>query len=206
VFVSTADSRVVAISLKDGQTLWQRKFEGTLSEPAAGLDRVFVGSTDNFLYALNDRTGALEWRWRTGGDVIGAAVDGEAVYVASLDNILWALNRGNGNQRWNHETGTRPVMPPRIVSGSVVVVGLAPALSAFSTSTGMPVATYAAPGELAGEPLIDPELRPFQVAAAILTRDGRLAGLRPTGLLFREAPAVPLATLPGTLLPRERPR
>jgi outer membrane protein assembly factor BamB len=204
VYVSTPDSRVVAIALDDGRTLWEQKFPGTLSEPAAGRDRVFVGSTDNFLYALNDRSGAFEWKWRAGGDVIGAAVDADVVYIASLDNILRALNRGNGNQRWKKETGTRPVMPPRVVSGSVLVVGVLPALSAFSVKTGMPMGTYLAPGLLAGQPLIDPVLRPFEVAGVIVTLDGRVVGLRPTGMLFREAPAVPLPTLPGKLLPRER--
>jgi outer membrane protein assembly factor BamB len=206
LFVSTADSRVVAIALADGRKIWQQQLPGSLGEPAAGRDRVFVGSTDNFLYALNDRSGRLEWRWRTGGDVIGAVVDADAVYLTSLDNILWALNRGNGNQRWTQETGTRPVVRPRLVSGSVVVTGVVPALSGFSITNGMPMGTYAAPGdgELAGEPLIDPVLQPFRVAAAIVTRDGRVAGLRPTGLLFRELPPAPLLALPGKLLPRER--
>jgi outer membrane protein assembly factor BamB len=206
VFIATADSRVVAIALNDGRTLWSQTLAGTLSEPAAGRDRVFVGSTDNFLYALDDRTGAFEWKWRAGGDVIGAVVDDEAVYVASLDNIIRALNRGNGNQRWMKEAGTRPVMPPRIASGAVVVTGVRPSLSAFSVVTGMPMSTYEAPGELAGDPLIDPLLQPFRVATAIVTRDGRAVGLRPAGLLFREPAAVPLPGLPGKLLPRERAR
>jgi hypothetical protein len=208
VFVSTPDSRIVAIDLADGKTRWEQKLPGTLAAPAAGRDRVFVGSDDNFLYALNDRSGSLEWKWRAGGDVIGAAVDTDAVYVASLDNIVRALNRGNGNQRWMKETGTRPVMPPRIASGSVIVTGVAPVLAAFSVVSGMPMGIYAAPGdgELAGEPLIDAVLQPFKVAAAVVTRDGRAIGLRPSGLLFRETAAVPLLTLPGKLLPRERPR
>jgi hypothetical protein len=38
----------------------------------------------------------------------------------------------------------------------------------------------------------------------IIMRDGRVTGLRPTAMLFREQLATPLTVLPGRPLPRER--
>jgi outer membrane protein assembly factor BamB len=44
VYVSTPDSRVVAIALDDGHTLWEQTLPGVLSEPAAGRDRAASGA------------------------------------------------------------------------------------------------------------------------------------------------------------------
>lgn len=204
LYLSLSDGRVAALSLDTGELLWERTLQGTLSPPAVARDRVFVGSTDNFFYAFNAGTGRDEWKWRNGGDVIGAAVDGEMVYFASLDNILRAVNRGNGNQRWRKPTGTRPVLPPSAFRGVVVVPGLMPALTVFVSETGTVLGTHAAPGDLAGPPLVDPAVRPFRVAFVTVTREGLVDAFRPAGLMFREAAAVPVSALPGRGLARER--
>ena len=205
VYVTAPGGRVIELSLADGTSRWETMIPGTPSAPAAAHDRVFVGSTDNFFYAFDARSGHLAWKWRSGGDVIGAATDLHAVYFASLDNILRSVNRGNGNQRWQKDTGTRPVAPPVVVGPVVVVPGVAANLLAFSVLTGAPVGAFAPPGsaEFKGDPLLDPELRPFEVAVVIITRDGRVIGLRPTGMLFREQPPAPFQQLPGRRLTRE---
>jgi outer membrane protein assembly factor BamB len=204
VYLTLADGRVATVALETGEPLWERRLPGTLSPPAAARDRVFVGSTDNFFYALDAATGREEWKWRNGGDVIGAAVDGDTVYFASLDNILRAVNRGNGNQRWRKPTGTRPVLPPSAFRGVVVVPGLMPALTVFVSETGTVLGTHAAPGDLAGPPLVDPAVRPFRVAFVTVTREGLVDAFRPAGLMFRETAAVPVSALPGRGLAREQ--
>jgi hypothetical protein len=204
LYLSLADSRLVALTIDTGELLWERQLTGTLSPPAVGKDRVFVGSTDNFLYALHPDGGREQWKWRNGGDVIGAAVDGDVVYFASLDNILRAVNRGNGNQRWRKPTGTRPVLPPRAFRGIVVVPGLMPAVSVFIGETGEVMGTHAAEGDLVGPPLIDPSPSPGQVAFITITREGVVDAMRPTRLMFRETAPVAVAALPGRPLTRER--
>jgi outer membrane protein assembly factor BamB len=203
LYVTGSKGRVIALNLTDGKPIWEQQLPPTISRPAAAPDRVFVGSTDNFLYALNSSNGQLAWKWRSGGDVIGATSARDAVYFASLDNVLRAVRRNNGNQRWRKSTATRPIAPPLVVGQEVLLIGLSPALSTFDTLTGNPVNTYAAPGELEGEPLVDPDLRPFRVAVIVITRDGRVVALRPQSTAFREAPAVPLPALPGKPLTRE---
>ena len=205
LYFSLVDSRVMALALSTGERLWEQQLAGTLSEPAVARDRVFVGSTDNFLYAFDDDRGTLKWKWRNGGDVIGAAVDGDVVYIASLDNILRAVNRGNGNQRWKKPTGTRPVLPPRAFGGIVVLPGLMPAVTVFAGDTGEVMGTQVTAGNLVGAPLVDPVLKPFRVGLVTITREGVVEALRPAGVMFRDAALVPIATLPGRALARERP-
>jgi hypothetical protein len=69
------------------------------------------------------------------------------------------------------------------------------------------VSTWTAPppdARLQGEPLIDRYLDPFQVAIVVIMRDGRITGLRPTGMMFAEPAAAAMTVLPGRPLPRER--
>jgi hypothetical protein len=143
-----------------------------------------------------------------GGDVTGVVVDEDVAYVVSLDNIVRALNRGNGNQRWKTELPTRPILPPRVFFGTVVVTGLAPAVSTFAAKDGMAVATWAPPppadAELQGPPLIDGFLDPFGVAMVVILRDGRVIGVRPAAMMFPEPAAAPVRFVPGRVLPAER--
>ncbi len=203
IYVTLADGRVVSLSLADGAERWTQHLPGMLSEPATAEGRVFVGSTDNYFYALAAESGELAWKWRSGGDVTGAAADEDLVFITSLDNIIRAVNRGNGNQRWRKDTGSRPVVPPFAVGGIAIVTGISNVLTGFAAETGQPAGTYAAPGDLQGPPLIDPELKPYRVAAALVLRDGRVAGLYPVAMLFRDQPAVPFTALPGRVVQRE---
>jgi outer membrane protein assembly factor BamB len=204
VFLSLMDGRVVALSLADGAKLWERALPGTLSVPATATDRVFVGSDTNDFFALSPESGEIEWRWRSGGDVIGADADTEGrVFFASLDNLVRAVNRGNGNQRWRKETSSRPAQPPRVAGDVVVIAGVAPTITSYNAKTGAIVGTYVAPAELQGPPLIDPVLRPFRVAMVLITRDGRVAGVYPAAMLFKEPAIAAWQQLPGVRLGRE---
>ena len=205
LYFTLADGRVVALNLRDGSKRWEQQLPKMLSEPAAAPDRVFVGSTDNFFYALDADDGTLQWKWRSGGDVIGSAATDEVVFITSLDNIIRGVNRGNGNQRWRKATPSRPAMPPRAVAGSAIVTGIDNSLTAFAARTGEQAGTYVAPGDLQGPPLIDPVLKPFRVSAVVVMRDGRVAGLHPLSMLFREQPVTPFTALPGRILQREQP-
>jgi len=215
VYLTAGNSAVAAIALASGQLLWRRMLDGMLTPPAIGKGRVFVGSTSNLFFALDAASGRIRWNWppqMIGGDIVGAAVDGDLTFFVGLDNLLHAVNRENGNQRWKQPTPTRPIAPPAAFGGIVAVFGISPAMATFNAKTGAAIATYSipnAPGATAGSipkgpPLIDRDLKPFGVAMAVITADGRAIGLRPTGMLFREAPAVPLNELPGRPLPRER--
>jgi outer membrane protein assembly factor BamB len=202
-YLTLEDSQVVALSLTDGHVLWEQRLSGILSPPSWARGRVFVGSTDNFLYALDSKDGSVAWKWRSGGDVLGAAADDDIVFFASLDNTIRAVNRGNGNQRWRKDAGTRPVIPPMAFPRLALIAGTSPTLSGFDAKTGTPTGTYTAPGAVAGDPLIDADLKPYQVGAVIVMRDGQVQGLYPVPMLFRDTPPAALTMLPGRALQRE---
>ncbi len=206
LYLALPGSRVVRLSVRDGGVVWKRTLAGTLGQPAIARDRVLVGSTDDYLYALDPGGGRFEWRYPAGGDVVGATADREHVFFVALDNVLRALSRGSGNQRWKALLTTRPSASPRTFGGLVLVAGLSPALSAFDAKTGAPLGTYTAPSLLAGPALVDPLLNPLRVAIVAITGDGRVVGLRPTHMMFREPAPVPLTALPGrTLEPDANP-
>lgn len=210
------DSRVVALSLMDGTVDWEQQLDGKVNQPSFVRDRVFVGTNTNLLYAFDNDTGRLAWRWKTGGDVIGTSGDTRGgAYYASLDNVLRAVNRGNGNQRWIKEIPTRPLLPPqtfgygdgKVYEEIVVLTGATSEIDAFAAKTGMLVGTYQPPpgGDVQGPPLVDPDLKPYQVAMVVITRDGRAIGLKPSAMLLPEPPNVAFTTeLPGRKLERER--
>lgn len=215
VYVTTGDSHAAAVALASGKLKWRATLSGALSQPAVAKDRVFTGSTSNAFFALNAATGKVEWTWEPqfiGGDIIGAAVDGEVAFFVGLDNLLHAVNRSNGNQRWKQPTPMRPTAPPVAFGGVVAVFGISPAVATFNARTGAPISTYSIPSAAGvaatpvpkGPAIVDPDMRPFRVAMVAITADGRVVGVRPTELMFREPPAVPLTELPGRTLPRER--
>jgi outer membrane protein assembly factor BamB len=205
------DSRAVALRLEDGRMEWEQKLDGMLNQPSFARDRIFIGSNTNFLFALDNATGRIAWKWKAGGDVIGTAADGKGgAYYASLDNVVRAVNRGNGNQRWIKETPTRPVRPPRVLGDGVkyeeivVLTGATSEIDAFAAKNGAASGMYMPPSDLQGGPLIDPDLRPYQVAMVVITRDGRVIGLKPSAMLLPEPMNAPFAELPGRRLERER--
>jgi outer membrane protein assembly factor BamB len=205
------DSRAVALRLADGRVEWEQKLDGMLNQPSFSRDRIFVGSNTNFLFALDNVTGRIAWKWKTGGDVIGTAADSKGgAYYASLDNVVRAVNRGNGNQRWIKEVPTRPLLPPQVLGDGVkyeeivVLTGATSEIDAFGTKNGAAAGMYMPPSDLQGGPLIDPDLRPYQVAMVLITRDGRAIGLKPSAMLLPEPMNVPFAELPGRRLERER--
>jgi outer membrane protein assembly factor BamB len=208
------DSRAVALRLADGRVEWQQKLDGMLNQPSFARGRIFIGSNTNFLFALDNATGRVAWQWKTGGDVIGTAADRKGgAYYASLDNVVRAVNRGNGNQRWIKEIPARPALPPQVLGDGVkyeeivILIGVTSEIDAFAAKNGAAAGMYKLPYEgaaLQGQPLIDPELRPYQVAMVVITRDGRAIGLKPSAMLLPEPMNSPFAELPGRRLERER--
>jgi outer membrane protein assembly factor BamB len=202
LFFALETNRVRAVAASDGRVQWERDLSGDVGEPSVADDRVLVGTTHNTLYALSADDGDVAWIRKAGGDVVGAGTDGDLSFMASLDNLLVGVNSGNGNQRWKQVLKMRPALPPRAAAGVVWIVG-PETLATFSAHTGLPGGTFDFTTPLQGAPLIDPNLRPFKVAGALVTRGGSVIGLRPTAMMFREPAPAPLPALPGRPLLRE---
>ena len=203
LYVSIEEGRLARVRLRDGTRLWERQLPGRPGVPSFARDRVLVGSTDNYLYALDPDDGDVEWRYPAGGDVIGAAAKGDTIFFVARDNVVRALERGSGNQRWKSLLETRAAGPPLLTAATLLVPGSSLALVAFDAATGKPLGMYAAPTDLAAPALVDPDPSPFQVAIVAVMGDGRVAGLRPVQMMFREGPPAPFTALPGRPLDPE---
>jgi hypothetical protein len=203
VYVAVSSGRVVSLDATDGAIRWERPVAGVTTVPAIARDRIIVGATTNHFYALDSSTGKQEWKWPVGGSPVAAAAAGDLIVLTAMDNSVRVVNRGNGHQRWRESLPTRPQYAPLVGSRLVVVPGIEPSLSGFAATDGRAAGAYEGNTALAGPPLVDLALRPFEVAVVAIGSDGIVTGLRPTAMLFPEAPPVPWLTLPGRVLTRE---
>lgn len=88
VFVSTAESAVVAMSRRDGTEVWRQdamRLRG-LTSPAVDGDAIVVGDYDGYLHWLDRGTGALLGRARGGGERISNAPVSAAGLVLVQDD------------------------------------------------------------------------------------------------------------------------
>ena len=102
------------------------------------------------------------------------------------------------------------MLPPQVLGDAtkyeqiVVLTGVTSEIDAFAAKNGATAGMYMPPSDLQGAPLVDPDLRPYQVAMVVITRDGRAIGLKPSSMLLPEPTSSPFAELPGRRLERER--
>ncbi len=102
IFVVTADRRVHALNVRDGQVLWSSdSVEAGGPRPTAIAGTLFVVASDNRIVALDAENGKRRWRSKEiGVRVAGApAVVGDLVWVAGLDAALHAYTIGGGSHR-----------------------------------------------------------------------------------------------------------
>ena len=209
-YLVTAGSRAMRVMLANGELPWERPLLGELSEPMVDRGRLFVGSNHQLgsLWSLDVETGREIWKWIRGvfgGQIVGSVAMGNTIYVLSKDIMLRGLDRGNGHQRWQKAANTRVSIPPLAFEGVIAIPGEKPTLSTFRADTGAAISTWSGPENalLQGPPLID-EPKPLRVSIVTLFRDGRMIGLRPTAMLFKEPELKPFSVLPGRALERER--
>ncbi|MBI2900511.1 MAG: protein kinase, partial [Planctomycetes bacterium] len=117
--IGSHDSKVYAISGRDGAKLWEFKTgSGIESSPALadlngdGVPDCVVGSDDSQIYAISGRDGAKLWEFMTLGAVSSspalADLNGDGVpdcVAGSDDSKVYALSGRNGTKLWEFETG-----------------------------------------------------------------------------------------------------
>lgn len=178
VIVSSSD-RVAGLALADGARRWTTQLAGTLMQPVIVRERAIVGSTSDDVYALDDR-GRWRWTWYGRADVIGVTADADQVYIASRDNLVHALKPGRGaEQQWRKVVKTRLTYAPQLVGATLLIGGIEPALTAFSTSGG-DAGRFELPelAVLAAPPLILDGAEPDGVTMVLFTGHREVLGLR----------------------------
>lgn len=95
LFISEADSQVIALGATSGEIIWQNDelLRRKLNGPAILGDYVAVGDFDGYLHILNQSDGEFAARRRVDRGGIGGSMvtDGEILYVLSNDGRLVAL-------------------------------------------------------------------------------------------------------------------
>lgn len=123
VYLSTGDSRILALDENSGVLLWEHEVTAPVnSSPAVAGDLVFVGLRDGRVLALRKDTGDFQWAFRTGGLIFSSpTVYKGTLYIGSGDERLYALDAMTGEERWNFETDGRVLSSPAVNQDVVAV-------------------------------------------------------------------------------------
>lgn len=117
---STQRASLVALSARDGKTLWTTQLgDNELTAPVCA-DRVYVGSSNGNLHALENETGKPLWN-HTEHDGIRSAPavarldDGTALIITgSRYGEVRALDAASGTERWRLKTADRITGSPAV--------------------------------------------------------------------------------------------
>ncbi|MBS3797476.1 outer membrane protein assembly factor BamB [Pseudoalteromonas sp. BDTF-M6] len=141
VFVASRNGEVEALSLADGDTLWQTDvrddtgFWPWSSEESAKLSggilqaygKIFIGSEHGQVVALDRETGELVWRKSVPGEALSRPAAGDGlIYVNLGSGQLLALHPDTGEERWRYEQEVPPLTlrglsSPTVANGGVLV-------------------------------------------------------------------------------------
>ena len=142
-----------------GLSLWVARTGRALLAPPLvdeGRRRLYLGTTDKRILELSLDRGESGWAWRVGADVAypGLLLP-EQVLFASHDAVLYSLRRG-GNLHWRGALPSRPLSPPLMVGGYVLVACLENELVAFAPDTGTTAGRLRTTAEIRTPPILAP--------------------------------------------------
>ncbi len=138
VFVTYADSHIVAIDEAAGAVLWDVAAPAALvSPPAADSNQVWGGAEDGSILAYDAGSGRMIGRYLTKGAVYAApALTADIAYCPSNDGSLYALDRSSLNLVWKADLGDALHVSPLVSNGAVYVGSIDGRVYALNASTG----------------------------------------------------------------------
>ena len=144
LLVGEADGTLRCRDRATGASLWTLHTGRALVAPPlvdTARGRAYLGTTDKRIVQLRLADGRAGWRWVVGADVAETGlILPDALVFACYDAVLYALNRG-GNLAWRGSLPSRPLSPPLVVSGYLLVACLENELVIFAPETGRRVAS-----------------------------------------------------------------
>ena len=141
VYVANREGEVEALSLENGDTLWQTDvrenpafwpWETTESAKLSGgilqaYGKIFVGSEHGYLTALDRETGEIVWRKTMPGEVLAKPAAGDGLIFVNLGSgKLLAVHPDTGEERWRLEQEVQPLTlrgqsSPNVANGGVLL-------------------------------------------------------------------------------------
>jgi outer membrane protein assembly factor BamB len=142
-----------------GLSLWvARTAEALLAPPLVdeARRRLYLGTTDKRIVEIDLDDGETGWAWRVGADVAhaGLLLPGQVLF-ASHDAVLYSLHPG-GNLDWRASLPSRPLSPPLLVGGYLLLACLENELVAFAADTGAPAGRVRTAAEIRTAPIVVP--------------------------------------------------
>ena len=125
--------RMVAVSLADGQTLWEQRVAVPTgrselermvdidADPVVTEDTVYVVTFQGHVAALDLISGAIVWR-REMSSHVGLGIDSANVYVTDEMSHVWALDRFNSASVWRQQKMQGRALTSPVSFGDYVVM------------------------------------------------------------------------------------
>jgi len=139
LLVGEGDGTLRCRDPKTGASRWTYGTGSALLAPpvADAEGHIVVGTTDRRILSLDLGKGHLRWRFKVGADVQNAAaVQGKRVFVAAFDAVLYAVFAGNGNLAWRVPLPSRPLSPPLLTHGALILACHENEIVGFDPRTG----------------------------------------------------------------------
>jgi len=115
MIVSFYQGNVIALSMKDGQQLWQRKLS-LKTTPIMQADHLLAATSDGAVVALDVASGATLWRQKlTNSELVGPSLSQGKVFVGDAGGHVYALAPDG------HKTGVLS-LPGRIDRAPIVIL------------------------------------------------------------------------------------
>jgi outer membrane protein assembly factor BamB len=138
VYATGVSGRTIAVSLSDGERLWEQSI-GSASTPAVSGDALFVVDLQDNMVALNRATG--EVFWRTALPVVrkrkfysvwaGPTLAGSVLWAVSNDKKLIGVDPATGNIIVDKSLPSPAYVKPIAANGQLLILSADGTLGAF---------------------------------------------------------------------------
>ncbi|TFH38161.1 MAG: hypothetical protein E4G99_00035 [Anaerolineales bacterium] len=123
VLIPSADHKLYAVDLNNGQPVWEQPFESRhalWSAPLVDEGIIYLASLDHSVYALELETGELIWESDLGSAISDTPVLSNGLLLCgNFEGLLFALNKTTGREVWRFDAGAAIWGNP-FVDGDVV--------------------------------------------------------------------------------------
>ena len=133
IYVTTFQANVSALSLENGQVLWQRDISSH-SELSADVEHLYVTDYVGNIWALDRFSGGSVWKQEklAHRNVTGPAILGDKIIVGDLEGYLHWLDKETGDFAARVEVEEDPILTKPIVANGIL----------FAYSSGGRLAAY----------------------------------------------------------------
>jgi len=127
IFLGTADSRVIKVSLTDGQVTDELKIPAppTVIIENADKNKLIVGDRKGNLLSLNKKFNrkakAIEWRLRNGAEISSVTLTAEGLLISSFDNFVYLISENGGKLLWKKRFSGRIIAAPLVKDNYFIV-------------------------------------------------------------------------------------